>query len=211
MPTLVKEHTVTYENFQGADLQRARFAWNQAKRAAALAVSAVQRFDAPVNANLIRRWFGLSPKTHVEHAHKLMQVQSNLMQLNQAFLSRPIILAYRPDIVIKHAPANPAEPVTPVTLSDGTPFTGQNVYGYVHHHKAGSGLRIILGKWFISDPDPQEATQTVYHELSHKVARTKDHVYGVGPCERLAIDNHHKACDNADNYGYFAKSMVTRV
>ena len=211
MATLVKEDTVTFENFHGPDLQRARFAWNQAKQAASLAVHAVKRFDTPANADLLRRWFGLSPKASPLHANTLMQVQSKLMQLQQAFTARPVTLVYRPDIVVKHTPANLAEPVTPVTFADGTLFSGQNVYGYVHQHQAGSGMRVVLGKWFTSDPDPQEATQTVYHELTHKVIRTKDHVYGVQNCIRLAIDSYPKACDNADNYGYFAKAMVARV
>lgn len=63
----------------------------------------------------------------------------------------------------------------------------------------------------MSDPDPQEATQTIYHELTHKVLKTKDHCYGTELCAQLAQNTPQLACDNADNYGYFAKSMVGKV
>jgi hypothetical protein len=209
--SLVKEGNISYEGFSPVNLSRARFAVNQSKRAADLAIRAIQRFDLPANAILIQRWFGLTPKSNPLHANMLMKVQSNLDQMNQAFTSRPITLVYRPDIVVKHAPADRSQPVTPVMLAGGTAFTGQNVYGYVHHHIAGSGMRVVLGKWFMHDPDPQEATQTIYHEVSHKVLKTKDHIYGQVGCINLAKTNPKDACDNADNYGYFAKAMIAKM
>lgn len=211
MGGLIKEGNVAYEGFAPAQLQRARFAWNQASRAADLALKAVQQFRLPANAELIERWFGLKPLTDPLHAGMLMQVQSKLMQLNDAFRSRPITIVYRPDIVVRTAPHNPAEPQQPVTLPGGTPFTGQNVYGYVHQHLAGSGMRVIMGRWFMDDPDPQEATQTLYHELTHKVVRTVDHCYGTQQCKQLAQTSPANACNNADNFGYFAKAMVAPV
>jgi hypothetical protein len=208
---LTKEGNVTFEGFDPTTLTRARFAWNQSKRAASLAVQAVKKFHLPANAALIREWFGLAPAANPAHAQKLMQVQSNLNEMERAYMSRPITLVWRPDIVVKHAPADRNLPMTPVQLAGGTAFTGQNVYGYVHHHLAGSGMRIILGRWFRDDPDPQEATQTIYHELTHKVLKTADHCYGVDLCRRLATSNIIQATTNADNYGYFAKAMVGKV
>ncbi len=208
---LIKEGNVAYDDFDPSTLTRARFAWNQSKRAAGLAVQAMRRFDLPANATLIREWFGLSPKTNPAHAQKLMQVQSNLTEMERAYASRPITLVWAPNIVVKHAPADRNLPMTPVQLAGGTAFTGQNVYGYVHQHLAGSGMRVILGRWFRDDPDPQEATQTIYHEITHKVLKTADHCYGVDLCRRLATNNITQATTNADNYGYFAKSMVGKV
>jgi hypothetical protein len=63
----------------------------------------------------------------------------------------------------------------------------------------------------MDDPDPQEATQTLYHELTHKVIKTVDHCYGTQACKQLAQINPVNACTNADNFGYFAKAMVARV
>lgn len=211
IPKLVKEGNVAYEGFAQQELPRARFAWNQAKRAADLCVKAVQKFDLAANAELIKRWFGLDPRANPQHAHTLMQVQAKLTQMNSVFLSNPVTLVYAPNITVKHVPLDNSQPLQPVTLAGGTPFTGQNVYGYVHHHQAGSGYRVVLGKWFMSDPDQQEATQTVYHELTHKVLKTKDHCYGVALCEQLAKNNPQLACDNADSLAYFAKSMVGRT
>ena len=208
---LIREGNVTYENFDPGTMSRARFAWNQSKRAAGLAVGAVKKFDLPVNAALIREWFGLSPKVNPAHAQKLMKVQSNLMAMESAFNSRPITLVWAPNIVVKHAPADRNLPMTPVQLAGGTAFTGQNVYGYVHHHLAGSGMRVVLGRWFRDDPDIQEATQTIYHEITHKVLKTADHCYGVALCRQLASTNIEQATTNADNYGYFAKSMVGKT
>lgn len=211
MASLIREGNVAYEGFGPAQLPRARFAWNQATRAADLAVRAVQQFSLAANAELIERWFGLHPQANPQHANLLMQVQSGVTQLSNAFRTRPITIVYRPDIVVRTAPHNPIEPQQPVMLQGGTPFTGQNVYGYVHHHLAGSGLRVIMGRWFMDDPDPQEATQTLYHELTHKVIKTVDHCYGTQACRQLAQTNPVNACTNADNFGYFAKAMVARV
>src|SRR5258706_4669051 len=211
MADLIKEGNVAYEGFTPIQLTRARFVWNQASRAAELAVSAVRQFDPPANAELIARWFGLRPGSNPQQAQQLMQVQSKLQQLADAFRGGPVTLVYRPDIVVKTAPYNPNEPQLPVTLAGGTAFTGQNVYGYVHRHQAGSGMRVVLGRWFMDDPDPQEATQTLYHELTHKVASTVDHCYGTDACQRLAATAAQQACNNADNFGYFAKAMVAAV
>ncbi|MBZ8139467.1 hypothetical protein CLD22_06065 [Rubrivivax gelatinosus] len=211
MPNFVREGHVAYENFNDAQLPRARFAWNQAGRAADLAVKAVRQFQLPANAQLISRWFGLTPATNPAHAALLMQVQDKLGRLDNALRSNSITLVYRPDIVVKTAPHDPSLAQQPVLLNDGTPFTGGNVYGYVHTHQAGSGYRIVMGRWFMDDPDQQEATQTLYHELTHKVIRTVDHCYGTQACRQLAQSTPAQACNNADNYGYFAKSMVAQV
>lgn len=98
IPKLVKEGNVAYEGFAPHEVMRAKFAWNQAKRAAELCVKAVQRFDLPGNAEPIRRWFGLDPRAQPLHANMLMQVQSKLTQMNNVFLSNPVTLVYAPNI-----------------------------------------------------------------------------------------------------------------
>lgn len=46
------------------------------------------------------------------------------------------------------------------------------------------------------------------HELSHIFVRTRDHAYGRANCQRLAAQNAAMACMNADNYEYFAESLM---
>ena len=90
-----------------------------------------------------------------------------------------------------------------------------DVYGYVwvpEGGHVGSGYRVILGNWFLGDPDPIEgAAQTVYHELTHKVLGTRDHVYGKIKCRGLAAAQQQKAITNADNYGFYAVSFIKAI
>jgi len=184
---MIKEGNVTYEGFDGMQLARARFAWNQSQRAAEMAYNAVKFFDRPGNSSLISTWFGLDPSSSPAHAHKLMVVMSQLEEMRIAFVGRPVTLVYRPQLMDRHT------------------------YGYVWQHQAGSGMRVVLGRMFMNDPDLQESTQTIYHEITHKVLRTEDHCYGTDLCRQLAQTDYNLATTNADNFGYFAKAMVGKV
>jgi len=46
------------------------------------------------------------------------------------------------------------------------------------------------------------------HELSHIFVRTDDHEYGQDDCKQLAIDDPALARMNADNYEYYAESVM---
>ncbi len=72
----------------------------------------------------------------------------------------------------------------------------------------GSGMRIYLGRAYFSEGYTSlERPQTIYHELSHKVLATNDHVYGSDKCRALARSNSAEAITNADNYGYFLVNL----
>lgn len=66
----------------------------------------------------------------------------------------------------------------------------------------GSGMRLYLGYATVmaAHIDHDELVQTIYHELSHKVIGTNDHVYGYNESKALPL---HQKKRNADNYGYF--------
>lgn len=208
IPKLVKYGNAAFEGFSPPQLMKARRAWDNAKRSAGKALASVKNFDQPNEILRITRWFGLTPKRDPRHAQLLMAVQGKIADINNAFMTKPITLVYRPAIQVKHIPANHYAPLVNAVLDDGTLFNGRNVYGYVHQHLAGSGYRVVLGRYFLIDRSPNEDAQTIYHELTHKVANTVDHKYGVEECEKLARSDPMKACQNADSFGYFAKSLM---
>lgn len=137
-------------------------------------------------------WFGVADDGGYR------EIKSKLEQMASAHASGNITLVYRPDIVVKDAGGAPA------LLGDGSAFTGGNVFGYVHHHAAGSGYRVVCGKLFITDRTPYFASTTIYHEMSHKLLRTVDLGYGEALCQGYAKQGLAVAKTNADNYAYFA-------
>ena len=192
-PTLVKSGNCSFEGFTGSGLEFAKMAFARAVAGSELATGGIYRFDSSVSAERIREWFGLSPATDPSHAQLLMGVSEKIKACNTAIRTSPITLVNRPDIMMNHVPV------------------GQQVYGYVWGHLAGSGYRIVLGKWFTADPDQFEAAETIYHELTHKVCKTVDHAYGVANCRALAVSNPRQAVENADNFGYFMKSYLCTI
>jgi len=45
------------------------------------------------------------------------------------------------------------------------------------------------------------------HELSHAICHTKDIVYGISACKKLAKKASHRAVKNADNYEYYVETL----
>jgi hypothetical protein len=192
-PQLVKSGNVAFEGFTGNLLDFAKLAMKRAVAGSEMATTGIYKFDSRVSMDRIREWFGLSPASNPSHAQLLMGLSEKIKACNTAIKANPITLVNRPDIMMNHVPI------------------GQQVYGYVWGHVAGSGYRIVLGKWFTADPDQYEAAQTIYHELTHKVSKTKDHCYGVTLCRQLAVSDPRKAVENADNLGYYMKSYLCTV
>jgi hypothetical protein len=190
---LIRVGNVAYEGFAGPGLEHAKLAMARAVAGAELAANGIFKFDSKLSAERIHEWFGLSPGSNPSHAQLLMGVTEKINAFNRTIKANPITLVNRPDIMMNHVPI------------------GQQVYGYVWGHLAGSGYRIVLGKWFIADPDTYEAAQTIYHELTHKVAHTKDYAYGVMNCRALAQNDPRQAVDNADSFGYFMKSFLCTI
>lgn len=190
---LVKAGNCTFERFGDKELNYAKQAWQRAVAGAGYAAKGILQFKRKADAARILKWFGLAPASKPAHAQLLMGASTKMQELHKAITTRPITLVNRPDATVRHVPI------------------GQDVYGYVWPHLAGSGFRIILGKWFLCDPDPYEAAQTIYHELTHKLCQTKDHAYGTEKCVSLASTAPQQAVNNADSFGYFMKSYLTNM
>lgn len=195
--------TVIYEGFTHEELVKAKQAWADAWRCAQLAVQGVQQVHTSTEeTERFLRWFG-SPDT----PGVVQKVTSDLQKMNQAFNSSQVTLVLREDITVHLVDQN--DPFG--EMEEG--FSGADVYGYVWHHQGTkTGYRVILGQWFLGDPDPIEgAAQTVYHELTHKVLGTRDHAYGKIKCRGFALKEQPKATSNADNFGFYAISFIKQI
>ena len=194
--------TAIYEGFDSQQLIKAKRAWAEAYRCADLAVRGASSINTnPKEYERFVRWFGL-PETPGTY----QTVCQGLKKMAAAFKTNQVTMVLREDIqthiVNGDAPFDEME--------EG--FKGSDVYGYVYHHLAGSGYRVILGKWFLGDPDPIEgATQTIYHELNHKVLRTTDHKYGKIQSRGLATALQQQALTNADNWAFYAISFIKNI
>lgn len=73
----------------------------------------------------------------------------------------------------------------------------------------GSGLRVHLGeRFFHPSKTTIDRANTIYHELSHKLLRTVDHVYSAQLCLELARTNPEEALWNADNWAWYAINFL---
>ena len=213
IPQLARVGNVAFEGFSTLELAAAKVASLECKRGGQLAADTVQAatIDGLLGPSRMRlqTWFGITagkPRHDVFYA----TLRENLLAVNRTLVMSPLTVAYRPDIVLKHAPHDRKLPKTDMLLGDGSLFSGAGVYGYVHQHQAGSGYRVICGRPFIMDSTPHYASTTLYHELTHKVFKSKDHCYGEELCRALARSNPEQAMDNADNYAYFVISLFSK-
>jgi len=109
-----------------------------------------------------------------------------------------------PEVMTHAAMAGTAAWVYPTNTRDGTRQTITDGTPLFH---TGSGMRLYLGNATVSQAriNLGELIQTIYHELSHKVIGTNDHIYGYNESKGLIADG--RALKNADNYGYFLLSV----
>jgi hypothetical protein len=192
---------VTWEEFEDSQLVKARQGWADAYECARLAVAGIGAVGRnPAEEQRFQRWFGRPTSQAVS------TVRSGLEKMWTTFQSSPVTIVLREDITVHLV--NGDDPFD--AMEEG--FSGSGVYGYVWNHGAGSGFRIIMGKWFLSDPDPIEgAAQTIYHELTHKVLKTKDHAYGKIKCRGFSAAQQDKALTNADNWAFYAVSFKKEI
>jgi hypothetical protein len=197
----VGKGTVIWEEFEDAQLPKARKGWTDAYDCAQMAVQAIDRVSRDnAEAQRFQRWFGNPSPRAVGY------VKDGLTKMWQAFQTSPVTIVLREDVTIHMV--NGDDPFD--KMEEG--FSGSGVYGYVWGHSAGSGYRVIMGKWFLGDPDPIEgAAATVYHELTHKVLKTKDHAYGKIKCRGFAATDQQKAVTNADNWSFYAASFKKEI
>lgn len=80
-------------------------------------------------------------------------------------------------------------------------------------YHVGSGYRIILGRaWSRCATDIYERAGVIFHELTHKVLGTNDHVYGKTKCKGLVTNKEiAKTMKNADNYNYFVEELAKNL
>jgi hypothetical protein len=190
--------TVVWEEFDNGQLMKARKAWSDAFDGAKMAYEALLFKIGNDNNEQIRfqRWFGKPDRAAIE------TVREGARKMWHAFKSSKVTIVLREDIVTHIVQTDPFAP-----MKDH--FKGSDVYGFVWNHKAGSGYRVIMGQWFLADPDPIEgAAQTIYHELSHKVLGTVDNAYGKIKSRGFAAAQQNLALTNADNWGYYAMSFL---
>lgn len=193
---------VIYEEFEPHEMPKARKAWADAYRCSELAVNGLQQIDTHgAEEERFRKWFGPVDPARVAY------VRDGLQRLRQTFTSSKVTLVNRADIHV-HV-VNGDDPFGPMI---DTGIGGSNVYGFVWGNHAGSGYRVIMGKWFLQDPDPIEgAAQTIYHELTHKVLKTVDHGYGKIKSRGFATAQAQRALENADNWAYYAISFLKAI
>ncbi|MFM0123437.1 M35 family metallo-endopeptidase [Paraburkholderia sp. RL18-101-BIB-B] len=193
--------TVIWEEFDDTQLPKARQGWADAFECAEKAVAAIATVDGnAAEEQRFQRWFGAPTPQAVA------TVKQGLQQMLDAFSSSPVTIVLREDVTVHIVNGN--DPFD--EMEQG--FKGDGVYGYVWNHHAGSGYRIIMGKWFLADPDPLEgAAQTIYHELTHKVLKTQDHVYGKIKCRGLSATNQAHALTNADSWAFYALSFMKNI
>ncbi len=194
---------VVYEDFDPTELNQAKTAWADAYRCAGMACDGVRTVaTSDTEEARFRRWFGDPSPARVN------EVSQGLAKMYEAFQHNKVTLANRPDIQVHVINGN--DPFGPMQTAN---VSGQSVYGYVWGGKhTGSGYRVILGRWFLGDPDPIEgAAQTIYHELTHKVLRTTDHGYGKIKSRGFATMQAAKALENADNWAFYAVSFIKDI
>jgi hypothetical protein len=109
-----------------------------------------------------------------------------------------------PQLMTHEAMAGTAAWVYPTNTREGS---RQPVSDKTPLFHTGSGMRLYLGNATVSQApiNFDELVQTIYHELSHKVIGTNDHIYGFDQSKGLIADG--RALKNADNYGYFLLSV----
>lgn len=187
---------VTYEEFEGDKLNRAIKAMSQTQECSRRAMAAMTQLRTNADEQKrFRYWFGALNQQSYNH------VSGGLQQLHQALQSSGLTFVLREDIVNHYV--NNEDPLGDMIEGKST----ENVYGYVWGHQAGSGYRVVLCNQFLQDPTPLEAAQTMYHELTHKVLKTKDHGYGRDKSHGFATHDQEKALTNADNWGYYVVSF----
>lgn len=131
-----------------------------------------------------RKWFEVNGST------QLMKVGTIVNEVDAAINGRPITFAKldRPGVNV-----NTDNLCAYVFLVR----SGQ----FVHH--VGSGMRILVVWKTHQNADLTYLTETMYHELTHKVGSTTDITYDRDQCLKLALNRPADAARNAENYNLF--------
>ena len=131
-----------------------------------------------------RKWFEASGTTQT------MKVATIVNQVDSAIHSRPITFAKLD------------RPGLNVDTSGLCAYVFLVRSGEFLHH-VGSGMRIMLVWKTHANADITYLSQTMYHELTHKIGSTSDIVYDRNQCAQLATQRPADAARNAENYNLF--------
>ena len=136
------------------------------------------------NLTAYRKWFEAAGAT------QMMKVATIVNQVDAAINGRPITFAKldRP----------------------GVHVNTQNLCAYVFLvrsgeflHHVGSGMRVLVVWSTHAHREVTYLSETMYHELTHKVGSTTDVIYDQNECQRLATTRPADAARNAENYNLF--------
>lgn len=171
---------ITFEGFSDREKIYMMEAFRRMKSASSRAKTALLGGDVKA----YRKWFEAAGATQT------MKVAAIVNEVDAAINGRPITFAKldRPGVNV-----NTAGLCAYVFLVR----SGQ----YVHH--VGSGMRILVVWKTHADADLTYLSETMYHELTHKVGSTTDLCYDPNQCLQLAIQRPADAARNAENYNRF--------
>jgi len=136
------------------------------------------------NLTAYRKWFEANGNTQV------MKVASIVKEVDDAILKRPITFAKLD------------RPGVNVNTSGLCAYVWMVRSGQFMHH-VGSGMRVLVVWSTHSLHNASYLSETMYHELTHKVGSTTDVVYDRAQCLQLAKDKPQDAARNAENYNRF--------
>ncbi|MGB7760977.1 MAG: M35 family metallopeptidase [Bryobacteraceae bacterium] len=146
----------------------------------------------PTEATRFRTWFGTSNRTLIRgnYGKILAGIQSGIMLIKDMDPSKNKVFGY----VYPNGPNDPPR----VYLCAAFWRAGKITWNPM------DGLKILKDGRDSSD----NPLGVILHELTHLFIGTEDHKYGQTKCKQLAISAPDLAAMNADNYEYYAESVV---
>jgi len=155
------------------------------------AFSLMQRASGKAKSSLLsgnltayRKWFDAKGTAH------LMKVATIVNEADAAINGRPITFAKLD------------RPGVNVDTSNLCAYVFLVRSGQFLHH-VGTGMRVLIVWSTHAAMDVSYLSETMYHELTHKVGSTTDVTYDQAACLQLAQSQPEQAVRNAENYNLF--------
>lgn len=175
----------SYDGFSQHEKVQMERAFNMMKSASAKASKALLGGDLTA----YRKWFEAGDNKH------LMKVATTVKAIDQAINSRPITFAKLD------------RPGMRVDTTDLCAYVWLVKSGQSRVH-VGSGMRILVVWKTHANNTFGYLAQTMYHELSHKVASTFDHAYKEQLCKNFCSSAPQTAVTNAENFNLFLREYL---
>lgn len=171
---------ISFDGFSDQEKIRMMDGFNRMKIASGRAKTALLGGDLVA----YRKWFEASGATQV------MKVGTIVNEVDAAINGRPITFAKLD------------RPGVNVNIQGLCAYVFLVRSGEFAHH-VGSGMRILVVWKTHASHDVTYLSQTMYHELTHKIGSTTDIVYNRAQCQQLAVQRPADAARNAENYNLF--------